>query len=212
MKRLETKHIDLWPDDVILGEAEINAAGSLDILTEDERKEYESFSSNNRKAEYVTARRLFRHLLNDLNISSDQVDLVKEELGKPYARHGKELIYLSFTHSTSKVYCALSVSKNIGLDVEHVDRQINEAVVHRILNEQERESLAAEKPVKLWTIKEAAVKCLGTGLRTNLNELTIIKNQKNRFSVRFNNDKLFEICSFRVTNHQIALAYQSKHI
>lgn len=212
MKRLETKHIDFWPDDVLLGEAEINASDSTHILGQAELEEYQGFASANRKAEYLAARHLFRHLLHGLNIAPEEVDLVKEEMGKPYAQHQNELIYVSFSHSPQKVYCALSLSKNVGLDVELVDREIKPAVINRILNEAEQDTLASEKPVKLWTIKEAAVKCLGTGLRTNLNELTISKNPKNRFSVRFNNDKLFEICSFRVTNHQIALAYQSKHI
>ncbi|MCP9292652.1 MULTISPECIES: 4'-phosphopantetheinyl transferase family protein [Gracilimonas] len=212
MKRLETKHIDFWPDDVLLGEAEISASDSTNILNKEELEEYQGFASANRKAEYLAARHLFRYLLHSLNIAPDEVDLVKEEMGKPYAQHHNELIYVSFSHSPQKVYCALSLSKNIGLDVELADREINPAVVKRILNDEEQDALASEEPVKLWTVKEAAVKCLGTGLRTNLNDLTILKNQKNRFSVRFNNDKLFEICSFRVTNHQIALAYQSKHI
>ena len=212
MKKLETKFIDSWPGDVVLGEADINAEGSLDVLSEIEREEYESFSNKRRKAEFLTARHLFHHLLDQSNISSEAVELVKEELGKPYAKHKKELIYLSFSHSAQKVYCALSLSKNIGLDVELIDREINKQVVRRILNEHEIANLGSENPVLLWTIKEAAVKCLGTGLRTNLNDLTITKNKENRFSVRFNNEKLFEICSFRETNHQIALAYQSRHI
>ncbi len=212
MKRLETKHIDFWPDDVLLGEAEIKNSHSISILNKSEREEYENFSNANRQAEYLTARHLFRHLIHSFNVHPDDVSLVKEKLGKPFARHKTEHINVSFSHSPKKVYCVLSLSKNVGLDVELVDREINPAVVKRILNNEELETLASEQPVKLWTIKEAAVKCLGTGLRTNLNDLTILKNQKNRFSVRFNNDKLFEICSFKLTNHQIALAYQSKHI
>jgi phosphopantetheinyl transferase len=61
-------------------------------------------------------------------------------------------------------------------------------------------------------LKEAAVKYLGTGLRTNLNEVIISFEKDGQISARFNNDKLIEICSFRSTDHQIALAYHSIHV
>lgn len=212
MKKIDTTSIPFWPDKVVLGSADIRSDYSKHILSAADRDEVENFSNPNRKAEFVSARHLFQHLLTELNMLPEEVSLEKEKTGKPFATYKGNRINVSFSHSPGKVYCAISSTLNIGLDVEYHDREINERVIQRILNEKERETLGREKPVRLWTIKEAAVKCLGTGLRTNLNEMVIRKKEKNHFSVIFNNDKMFEICSFRLTDHQIALAYQSKNI
>lgn len=212
MEKLDTSNVDYWPDGVILGSAEITGDIPLSVLTEKERVEFEGFISLKRKAEFLSARHLFHFLLGEINLQMHEVELFKEDKGKPYAKSLDKIIHVSFSHSPNRVFCALSPSHIIGVDVEAVDRKINPEVVKRILNENEWNQIGSEVPVKLWTIKEAAVKCLGTGLRTNLQELTIIKKEKNRFSVRFNNEKLFEICSFQQSDHQIALAYQSKHI
>jgi phosphopantetheinyl transferase len=212
MNKISTKHIEFWPVKVVLGFAEINESYSSGILSAEELKEYNNFTNKKRQAEFLTARHLFQSLLSDQQINSSEVELMKEEMGKPFATHFGTTIYVSFSHSPSKVFCAISKTFDVGLDVENVSRKVNPAVVKRILNEEEAHLAKEEEPIRLWTIKEAAVKCLGTGLRTNLDDLTIQKNEKNRFSVRFNNDKMFEICSFRETDHQIALAYQSKHI
>lgn len=206
MEKLETSNIEYWPESVFLGFATISENKSNHLLTEKENHEYESFTNSNRKAEFLAARHLFHWLLKELKISG-QVELNKEEEGKPFALINGERLNVSFSHTSQKVFCAVSLSLDIGLDVEKVDRKISQAVVNRILNQEEKKTIGTEDPIRLWTIKEAGVKALGTGLRTNLNDLTILKTKKNSFSVRFNNEKMFEICSFRQLDHQIALAY-----
>jgi len=211
MEKIDTSPISDWPEDVVLGSTVISDEGSSHILSSQEKDELSSFKSLNRKAEYISARSLFRFLLFEMNLDNQGIELLKEAGGKPYAKSQDKTIYVSFSHSPSKVFCAISETFDIGLDVELSNREVNDAVVNRILNNKEHHLADEEEPIRLWTIKEAAVKCLGTGLRTNLDDLTIQKNEKNRFSVRFNNDKMFEICSFTQTDHQIALAYQSKN-
>ncbi len=212
MKKLDTSEIKKWPNNVFLGATQITDEGSLDVFSKQEREEFEGFSNLKRKAEYLSARHLFRFLIQEMNISEEKVQLHKENSGKPFAKYEGQKISVSFSHSTHKVFCAVSLEYALGLDVELVDRVVNDKVVKRILNKEERKTLGEVEPVCLWTIKESVVKCMGTGLRTNLNDLTILKEEKNSFRVRFNNDNLFEICSFRQSDHQIALAYQSKHI
>jgi phosphopantetheinyl transferase len=211
MEIIDIAHITDWPEEVRLGVSEIMDGHSLDILSSEELEEFKGFKNDKRKAEYLSGRHLFRSLIKDFEGDKLTFKLQKEPSGKPFASYNDENVHVSFSHSPRKVYCAVSKKYDIGLDVEHTERKINDAVVKRILNKEEWETVRFEDPVRLWTIKEAAVKCLGTGLRTNLEDLTIQKNKKNRFSVRFSDDKLFEICSFRVTDHQIALAYQSQH-
>jgi phosphopantetheinyl transferase len=212
MKELDTSQIRNYPQDVIIGEADIEEHISLDILSKEELKEHDTFKNRKRRAEFVSARKLFRFLLCQMDINPKQVLLQKDQEGKPYAAWNGKHIFVSFSHSPEKVYCAISKKLDIGLDVEPVSRKISQSVLKRITTDAERSVVSTLKPVQVWTIKEAVVKFLGTGLRTNLNELKIVKNQSSQISVKFYNDKYIEICSFRQSDHQIALAYQSKHI
>jgi phosphopantetheinyl transferase len=212
MNRLDTSHIKDWPQGVVLGSSDITEPSSLKVLSATELDEFDTFKNPKRKAEFVAARRLFRFLLSKINIDPSEVQLFKEEGGKPYAEFSGKRLHVSFSHSSEKVFCAISQEFDIGLDIEPVSREINALVLNRILNEQEKISLDLSNSVQLWTLKEAAVKCLGTGLRTNLKDLTLVKKEKDGHFIRFNNDKLIEICSFRQSDHQIAIAYQSNHI
>ena len=212
MKKLDLLHLECWPEDVVLGVSEIMKKEDTGILSENKLVEYNGFSNSHRKAEYLSVRHLFYSLLGEMGFPQKETKLLKQKDGKPYARIGEKVVHVSFSHSQEKVFCAISFEKNVGLDVELSTRQVSHSVLNRIRNEKEGAAFETLEPVQIWTIKEAVVKCMGSGLRTNLNDLIIEEGKKKRFSVRFNNESLFEICSFRQSNHQIALAYQSQLI
>ncbi|MTI88379.1 MAG: 4'-phosphopantetheinyl transferase superfamily protein [Balneolaceae bacterium] len=207
MELINTTDITGWPEGVLLGYSPLKEGLSTHILSPDEKKEYQTFSNAQRKQEFLSARYLLRMLIEELDIEYGVLELKKEEKGKPYVLLDEQKVYVSFSHSKELVMAAISEQKDIGLDIETTDRVIDHRIVERILNEDEWEVAGEEDPIKLWTIKEAAVKSLGTGLRTNLRDLTIKKIKKNEYSIRFNDDKSFEICNFEELNHQIALAY-----
>ena len=206
MKLLDTSSIIDFPNDVKLGYSEIKSGLPIDILSEEERKEWEGFTNQHRKNEFLSARHLFNALLKSISKDSKFV-LKKHPLGKPFASNEESELFVSFSHSKNLVFCAISNSVDIGLDTEWLDRNVDERIVKRILGESEWKVFSEENPILLWTIKEAAVKCLGTGLRTNLKELEIRKNGEIKFFVRINDEKTFQICSFQELNHQISIAY-----
>lgn len=206
MKLLDTSSIIDFPTSVKLGYSEIKSGLSVDILSEEERKEWEGFTNEHRKDEFLSARHLFKALLKSTGKDSEFV-LKKHKLGKPFASYEESELFVSFSHSKNLVFCAISNSVDIGLDTECLDRNVDERIVKRILGESEWKVFSNEDPILLWTIKEAAVKCLGTGLRTNLKELEIQKNGELKFFVRINDEKTFQICSFQELNHQISIAY-----
>lgn len=212
MKKIDLSNINNWPSDVAMGMADISDKVPQHLFSDHEWIEYKSFKNEGRKAEYVSARRLFWFLLDELNIHPEQVSLRKEVSGRPYAEKEGRRFFVSFSHSSEKVFCAVSLNRNIGIDVERENRIITEPVLNRICNKDEGSIKENVTPLQIWTVKEAVVKCLGSGLRTNLRDLTISVDKKNRLSVRFNNESLFEICSLKQSQHQIALAYQSQPI
>ena len=87
--------------------------------------------------------------------------------GKPHFVGGA--LYFSITHTRGHVFCALS-DKPVGIDAEEMDRNISLALADKILSPGERRqnAAAADKRLALltfWVLKEAQVKCEGTGLR-----------------------------------------------
>ncbi|MFA5667675.1 MAG: 4'-phosphopantetheinyl transferase superfamily protein [Balneolaceae bacterium] len=206
MELLNSKTIAGFPESTLLGYTPIIEGLTPDILTDNEYQQWDGFTSQLRKNEFLTARHLFHYLLAQGELNPDYV-LKKEPLGKPYAQLDANILHVSFSHSKDYAMCAISPKHTIGLDIEWCRRQVNEKLVRRILNENEWKVFGEEDPVKLWTMKEAAVKSLGTGLRTNLNELVLRKESENEFLITFNNEKTFQICNFQLLDHQISIAY-----
>ncbi len=206
MELLNTSSRTDFPDHVIIGFSEIRSGLSNELLSENEGEEWKKFTNQQRKDEYLSARYLFKEMLTASGLSS-QFEIRKHPLGKPYAQNGNETLFVSFSHSKNHVFCAISESTDIGIDTEWLDRKVDQRIVKRILGETEWDVFSEEDPILLWTIKEAAVKCLGTGLRTNLKELEIQKKNHIQFLVRINDEKTFQICSFQELNHQISIAY-----
>ncbi len=88
-------------------------------------------------------------------------------LGKPYFEG--ERVYFSISHTPSHVFCALS-DRPVGIDAEETDRDIRLALADKILSPSElsryaREENKREALLRLWVLKEANAKCLGTGLQ-----------------------------------------------
>ena len=89
------------------------------------------------------------------------------ESGKPY--FPKSPWHFSISHTKRRVFCALS-RKNVGIDVEELDRDINLKLADKVLSPGEKAQFDASQDKRralltFWVLKEAAVKLAGTGLQ-----------------------------------------------
>lgn len=178
----------------------------IDILTDAEQKEYTSFTSEQRRQEYLATRHLIMKMSKHAGLTSGRLLIQKDELGKPFGLYQDKHFYLSVAHTDTKVLCALSKQTDVGIDIEPADRDVATRLRKRILHPNEAESLKGIPSIRLWTIKEAAVKLLGCGLRTNLNEIIICPDKEADFLVRFNDEKTAKIRSFRYKGYWISVA------
>jgi phosphopantetheinyl transferase len=152
-------------------------------------------------------------LSKTLKTASVSLELVYEELtvereltGKPKMKNLQgDSIGLSITHSDELFICGLNRKGEIGIDTEKVDRIINPRLLNRILHNEEQLS-HFKSVIQLWTLKEAVLKLIGTGLRTNMNKLQIKPKSDFIFEVNHNNYEL-TIVSFEHRNHWISVAY-----
>lgn len=178
-----------------------------EILTSKERPEYDGFKSRARKQEYLATRRLVRDMVKHLNLDPAQFLLQKDEFGKPSGLYDDNEYKISIAHTDRHVLCAISPEIELGVDMEPESRKVPELLRDRVLNPDEVELAKGKQTIRIWTIKEAMVKLQGQGMRTNLNECTLLSAQGNEFIATFNDDNRAKICSFERENHWLAIAW-----
>lgn len=114
-----------------------------------------------------------RQLLSRLYEQETGQDFPKIRLtkqGKPYFAEGN--LHFSISHTKNHVFCALSC-RNIGIDAEEIDRRIDLRLSAKIFSpaEKARYDAAGDKQaalLRLWVLKEAYAKLLGTGWGNSL--------------------------------------------
>ena len=88
------------------------------------------------------------------------------EQGKPYFLDSD--LHFSISHTKNHAFCCIS-TKNIGIDAEECDREINLRLAEKFLSSTEKQHFVAapdkrECLLRLWVLKEAYGKLLGKGI------------------------------------------------
>ncbi len=109
-----------------------------------------------------------------LNEKASDLRIGKLPSGQPYLEGEKKLSF-SLSHSEDMWVCACSLDRDVGIDVQS-PRPFNPRLFDRICTEKELAELtdrSEQKFFELWTLKEAALKCIGTGLQYPMEKLEI---------------------------------------
>lgn len=85
-------------------------------------------------------------------------------------------VHFNFSHCKNGVFCVIDDKNEVGCDIEIIGRGISDALLRRCCNDVELSIIknAADPSIefiKLWTVKEAVLKCLGVGLVDDLPDL-----------------------------------------
>ena len=93
--------------------------------------------------------------------------ILRTERGKPYFAEGGW--HFSVSHTKRRAFCVLS-RRNVAVDAEELDRQIDLRLARKILSPGEKAQFDAAEDrrlalLKFWVLKEAAAKLSGEGLR-----------------------------------------------
>ena len=97
----------------------------------------------------------------------DLPPILVTERGKPYFETSR--LHFSLSHTKKHAFCVLS-DRNVGIDAEETDRNIDLRLAEKILSPMEKQQFDAAEDKRLallrfWVLKEAAAKCSGEGLR-----------------------------------------------
>jgi 4'-phosphopantetheinyl transferase len=116
--------------------------------------------------------------LQEEGIFNELPEFSYNEHGKPFLKNYPEW-YFNISHCKTAVCCVLS-KKEIGIDIEEI-AAYKESLADYICNENEFAELQnsenqAEAFYRLWTMKEAVFKMLGTGITKEIKNILNIPN------------------------------------
>lgn len=167
---------------------------SMIVLSREERAFFRAMKAiDQRKAEWLLGRtaakdavRLFLQRNHGLRVGAADVEIVTDERGKPFATGhwmeritGGVAVNLAHSNGTAVAVAWAASQGDAGIDLEF-DRILTDALVADTFSAAERN---LGSPVALWTLKEAAAKATGEGIRHKLRDL-VIATSGNHFELR----------------------------
>ncbi|MEX0687012.1 MAG: 4'-phosphopantetheinyl transferase superfamily protein [Balneolales bacterium] len=149
---------------------------------------------------------LLKKLADYVSLDGNTLNVLKNESGKPFGKINDSSVGVSITHSKDIICCGLYKSGEIGLDVEARNRNVVYGLRKRILHENELSIVEDMDTIRLWTIKEAALKLTGSGLRTAMKKVEIKKADNQYFNVNVGTMQS-SIISFELDEYWLSVAY-----
>ncbi|GIW92731.1 MAG: 4'-phosphopantetheinyl transferase [Pirellulaceae bacterium] len=141
-------------------------------LRDEELAEAENYRSCPARAEFLVGRALMRSLLSrQMQVEPCAVPLGWTSYGKPVWGGPEPDVFFNLAHTRGAAVCAFTRHSSLGIDLERCDRRVNLDIAARYFAPEEVAALRRLEPrmqarrfLELWTMKEAFIKAVGTGL------------------------------------------------
>lgn len=152
----------------------------VSLLSVEERTRLQRLRLREDQQRFMAARGLLRILIGaQLNLPPERVELDYGPFGKPHvvSRPHVPTVHFNVAHSGKLVLLAMSLTREVGVDIEEMRRDQNwEAVAQRVFSTAEyRDWLRLDSEERFmaffqtWTRHEAGLKALGQGLSDEIN-------------------------------------------
>lgn len=170
----------------------------------EEPQQTENRAKNRRAAEKKAGNLLIQTIAEESLNGGSGFELRRDLNGRPEGTLNEYPVGVSIAHSRTMILGGINCYGRIGVDLEPQDRIPHPRLLDRIRCNEDRgcEFLSL---IRLWTIKEAALKWHGTGLRFPMSSVAIRHLNDNVFSISIA-DKSARLISFLRYNHWIAIA------
>jgi len=144
------------------------------LLTDDERAANERYRQEKDRRLHLVARALVRNTLSRYaDVAPAAWRFAAEDYGKPQVAGAEAALGLKFniSHTPQMVVCAVANGRDVGVDVESRDREVNLDIADRFFARSEVEHLRRRPSheqfatfLAFWTLKESYIKARGKGL------------------------------------------------
>ena len=159
---------------------EFDLEAALKEISEQRREQALKFKFEQGQRLCVLAYQLLKEGLQKEYGITDNPIFEYNEHGKP-SIVGHPEIYFNLSHCKEAVVCAIS-DKPVGVDVES-HREFSESLINYTMNDEEKAEIrkshnVAAAFIRLWTMKEATSKLIGTGITHDVKSLIDTKKYK----------------------------------
>ncbi len=170
-------HVDLIPHAA-------READALKWLNEEEQLRWQHYRHDGPRRRFALCRAALRAILcGQLGCRNDQLAFGASDHGKPYAvAQGRPApISFNLSHSDKHGLVAFAARGRLGVDVEERSAHRDlDGLIRTVLGPDEQAELALTRGYhrldlffNLWTIKEALIKALGTGLSLDVSQFEV---------------------------------------
>jgi 4'-phosphopantetheinyl transferase len=169
--------IDIYRIRLDRNEAEVSACSTS--LSDEEKQRAAKFLSASKSREFTITRSTLRKILaQTLDCDPSEITIANHADGKPYLqyRQGDTRVRFSVSHSADLAMIAVTLDRDIGIDVEKIRTDIDyQTLARRFFSAAEYEAIQdCSEQIQLqaffatWTRKEAVVKATGKGIAAGL--------------------------------------------
>lgn len=175
---------------------DFDLTAALSEISEQRREQALMFKHELGRRQCVLAYQLLKQCLREAYGISENPIFEYNEHGKP-AIVGHPEIHFNLSHCREAVACVVS-NEPVGIDVESI-RAYKDSLARYTMNETELSEIAhADTPaqafIRLWTMKEATMKLVGTGISSDMK--TVIDTTKYKYTTIDRQRYIYTVCEY----------------
>ena len=173
---------------------EFDLQAALEEISEQRREQALKFKYEQGQRLCVLAYLLLKQALRERYGITENPVFEYNEHGKP-SIVGHPEIFFNLSHCKEAAICVVS-DQPVGVDVEGI-REYKESLVNYTMNDEEIAQIkTAENPaaafIRLWTMKEATTKLIGTGISNDMK--TVLDTTKYRYTTVDRQRYIYTVC------------------
>ncbi len=180
MGKVDVVHIDLAPDDD-------HDRHAVSWLHDKEQNRWQRYKVDRARREFARCRSTLRYLLcQQLGCHNSELTIEVADRGKPYALCNGNPVPIRFNVSHSYPHGLITIAEGVrvGVDIETGLRKRDfDGISEMVFGPNERTEIQSAKGAnkarlffRYWTLKEALLKGLGTGLSMDLTKIELPRN------------------------------------